>query len=137
MPESVLSAVQIGVIGALAAWMITGFTSLPGRWLRWRMFCPALVEDRLPHRRLQYAVPGLVRRHAGNLGERDVRLWRLVAAATVLAEIALPPALLVPQTMPYAVAAGITMHAAFTCLKPRQLVTFSGLTTGTYAALRP
>ncbi|MFJ2230354.1 MULTISPECIES: hypothetical protein [Streptomyces] len=95
------------------------------------------VKDRLPHRRLQYAVPGLVRRHAGNLGERDVRLWRLVAAATVLAEIALPPALLVPQTMPYAVAAGITMHAAFTCLKPRQLVTFSGLTTGTYLAFAP
>ncbi|WP_241834109.1 hypothetical protein [Streptomyces sp. NTK 937] len=86
MPESVLSAVQISVIGALAAWMITGFTPLPGRWLRWRMFCRALVKDRLPHRRLQYAVPGLVRRHAGNLGERDVRLWRLVAAATVLAE---------------------------------------------------
>ncbi|KDQ71138.1 hypothetical protein AB0K62_11930 [Streptomyces halstedii] len=41
MPESVLSAVQISVIGALAAWMITGFTPLPGRWLRWRMFCRA------------------------------------------------------------------------------------------------
>ncbi|WP_405802308.1 hypothetical protein OG291_19805 [Streptomyces halstedii] len=51
--------------------------------------------------------------------------------------IALPPALPLPQTMPYAVAAGITMHAAFTCLEPRQLVTFSGLTTGTYAAFAP
>ena len=29
------------------------------------------------------------------------------------------------------------MHAAFTCLEPRQLVTFSGLTTGTYAAFAP
>jgi hypothetical protein len=36
--------------------------------------------------------------------------------------------------MPYAVAAGIAMHAAFTCLKPRQLITFSGLTLGTYIA---
>ncbi|MFJ2876410.1 hypothetical protein [Streptomyces sp. NPDC087298] len=26
---------------ALVAWMITGFTRLPGRWLRWQMFCRA------------------------------------------------------------------------------------------------
>ncbi|MFE7935119.1 hypothetical protein ACFU6S_41640 [Streptomyces sp. NPDC057456] len=91
------------------------------------------VQDQLPYRR-QYAVPGLVRRHAGNLTDRDVRLWRLVAATAITAEIALPPALLIPQTMPYAVAAGIAMHAAFTCLKPRQLITFSGLTLGTYFA---
>lgn len=26
------------------------------------------------------------------------------------------------------------MHTAFTCLKPRQLITFSGLTLGTYIA---
>lgn len=30
-----LFAVQIAV--ALVAWMITGFTALPGRWLRWEM----------------------------------------------------------------------------------------------------
>ncbi|MET9915219.1 hypothetical protein ABZZ74_52860 [Streptomyces sp. NPDC006476] len=36
--------------------------------------------------------------------------------------------------MPYAVVAGIGMHAAFTCLKPRQFITFSGLTAGTYVA---
>lgn len=58
----------------------------------------------------------------------------MVATTVIAAEIALPPALLIPQTMPYAVAAGIGMHAAFTCLKPRQLVTFSGLTLGTYMA---
>ncbi|NUK27897.1 hypothetical protein [Streptomyces lunaelactis] len=91
------------------------------------------VRDQLPYRR-QYAVPGLVRRHAGNLTDRDVRLWRLVAATAIAAEIALPPALLFPQTMPYAVVAGIAMHAAFTCLKPRQLITFSGLSLGTYFA---
>jgi hypothetical protein len=91
------------------------------------------VREQLPYRR-QFAVPGLVRRHAGNLTGRDVRLWRLVAAIVIAAEIALPPALLFPQTAPYAVAAGIAMHAAFTCLKPRQLVTFSGLTTGSYIA---
>ncbi|MFI1165679.1 hypothetical protein ACH4UM_19195 [Streptomyces sp. NPDC020801] len=70
----------------------------------------------------------------GNLTDRDVRLWGLVAAAVIVAEIGLPPALLVPVTMPYAVVVGIGMHAAFTCLKPRQLVTFSGLTIGTYFA---
>ncbi|MFE0200614.1 hypothetical protein ACFW0I_33395 [[Kitasatospora] papulosa] len=90
------------------------------------------VKDRLPYRRFQYAVPGLVRRHMGNLTDRDVRLWRAAAAAVIAAEIALPPALLIEQTMPYAVVAGIAMHAAFTCLKPRQLITFSGLTVGTY-----
>ncbi|MFD9562183.1 hypothetical protein [Streptomyces sp. NPDC059994] len=41
MPTSVLSAVQIAVTLGLVAWMITGFTPLPGRWLRWKMFCRA------------------------------------------------------------------------------------------------
>ena len=91
------------------------------------------VKDLLPHRR-QHTVPGFVRHHTGNLTERDIRFWRLASAAAIAAEIALPPALLIPETMPYAVAAGIAMHAAFTCLKPRQLITFSGLTTGTYLA---
>ncbi|EMF56415.1 hypothetical protein SBD_2166 [Streptomyces bottropensis ATCC 25435] len=36
-----LSAVQLAVTAALVGWMLTGFTSLPGRWLRWRMFCRA------------------------------------------------------------------------------------------------
>ncbi|MFF4578387.1 hypothetical protein ACFY15_08305 [Streptomyces sp. NPDC001373] len=91
------------------------------------------VREQLPYRG-QYAIPGFVRRHMGNLTDRDIRIWRLVAATAITAEIALPPALLIPQTMPYAIAVGIGMHAAFTCLKPRQLITFSGLTTGTYFA---
>ncbi|MER5549106.1 hypothetical protein ABT072_43470 [Streptomyces sp. NPDC002589] len=44
------------------------------------------------------------------------------------------PARLVPRTTPYALGAGIPMHAAFTCLKPRQLRTFSGLTIANYLA---
>ncbi|MEV3875429.1 hypothetical protein [Streptomyces sp. NPDC049906] len=36
-----LSAAQIAATLALTIWMITGFTPLPGRWLRWRMFCRA------------------------------------------------------------------------------------------------
>ncbi|HET6857486.1 MAG TPA: hypothetical protein VFH94_10370 [Streptomyces sp.] len=38
---SVLPAAQIAVTLALVTWMITGFTRLPGRWLRWKMFCRA------------------------------------------------------------------------------------------------
>ncbi|MER5904304.1 hypothetical protein ABT150_30090 [Streptomyces mirabilis] len=41
MPESVLPAVQLAATAALVAWMITGFTRRPGRWLRWKMFCRA------------------------------------------------------------------------------------------------
>ncbi|MDN3249559.1 hypothetical protein ACFW4O_33530 [Streptomyces mutabilis] len=93
----------------------------------------AQVRDQLPQPR-QFAVPGLVRRHLRNLTDRDIRVWRVVAATVITAEIALPPALLIKQTMPYAVVAGIAMHTAFTCLKSRQLITFSGLTLSTYFA---
>ncbi|MFE3504599.1 hypothetical protein ACFXPX_32805 [Kitasatospora sp. NPDC059146] len=41
MHTSVLSAAQITVAPALAAWMANGFTNRPGRLLRWRMFCRA------------------------------------------------------------------------------------------------
>lgn len=93
----------------------------------------AQVKDQLPYRH-QHAIPGFVRRHMGNLTSRDIRRWHLVATATITAEIALPPALLIPQTTPYAMAAGVAMHVAFTALKPRQLLTFSGLAAGTYLA---
>lgn len=36
-----LSAVRIAAGLALVAWMISGFTRLPGRWLRWKTFCRA------------------------------------------------------------------------------------------------
>lgn len=41
MHESVLPAAQTAATFTLVAWMITGFTPLPGRWLRWKMFCRA------------------------------------------------------------------------------------------------
>ncbi len=41
MHVSVLSAVQMTVTLGLVVWMITGFTPLPGHWLRWRIFCRA------------------------------------------------------------------------------------------------
>ncbi|MEU6192302.1 hypothetical protein [Streptomyces sp. NPDC047061] len=76
------------------------------------------VREQLPYRR-QFAVPGFIRRHLGNLAERDVRLWQLIATAVIAAEIALPPALLAPATTPLAIALGIGIHTAFACLKPR------------------
>ncbi|MFE2937473.1 hypothetical protein ACFXKG_00120 [Streptomyces sp. NPDC059255] len=39
--STVLPAAQLVVTAALVGWMITGFTHLPGRWLRWKMFCRA------------------------------------------------------------------------------------------------
>ncbi|WP_331727702.1 hypothetical protein [Streptomyces sp. NBC_00158] len=41
MHMSVLPAAQTALTLALALWTATGFTRLPGRWLRWRMFCRA------------------------------------------------------------------------------------------------
>ncbi|MCS0634990.1 hypothetical protein NX801_04815 [Streptomyces sp. LP05-1] len=41
MPAFTLPAVQFTITIVLVAWMITGFTPLPGRWLRWKMFCRA------------------------------------------------------------------------------------------------
>ncbi|WP_331747750.1 hypothetical protein OG365_41290 (plasmid) [Streptomyces sp. NBC_00853] len=41
MPSAVLSAVQTTLTLALVGWMITGFTPMSGRWLRWKMFCRA------------------------------------------------------------------------------------------------
>ncbi|MFE9912460.1 hypothetical protein [Streptomyces clavifer] len=71
---------------------------------------------------------------------RTGRAVRPAAADAVLAlggqaiavtGVGVAPPLLYPPTMPYAVAAGTT---AFTCLEPRQLITFSGLTLSTYLA---
>jgi hypothetical protein len=42
---------------------------------------------------------------AGNLTDRDVRLWRLVATAATTLRIALPSALFFSATSPYAVVA--------------------------------
>lgn len=93
----------------------------------------AELRPRLPYR-WQYAIPGPVYRTIGGYTNRDVLVWRTVAATVIAGEIVLPPALLIPQTTPYAITAGILMHGAFTCLKPFQLITFSGLTVGTYLA---
>lgn len=39
MHPAVLHAAQIAATVGLLTWMITGFTPLPGRWFRWKMFC--------------------------------------------------------------------------------------------------
>ncbi|MFG2681324.1 hypothetical protein [Streptomyces sp. NPDC048392] len=104
-----------------------------GLFLAQWMHAYTQLKDQLPYRR-QHAIPTIVHRHTGNLTTRDIRLWHLVAVTVIAAEIALPIVLLIPSVTPYAVAAGIGMHTAFTCLKPRQLLTFSGLSVGSYTA---
>ncbi|MGK3943378.1 hypothetical protein ABK046_33675 [Streptomyces caeruleatus] len=104
-----------------------------GLYLAQWMHAYIQLKNQLPYRR-QNAIPGIVLRHTGNLTPRDIRVWRLVAVTVIAAEIVLPIVLLIPRTTPYAVAAGITLHAGFTLLKPRQLLTFSGLTVGSYLA---
>jgi hypothetical protein len=37
--HALLHPAQIAVTAALVLWMISGFTSRPGLWLRWKMFC--------------------------------------------------------------------------------------------------
>lgn len=104
-----------------------------GLFLAQWMHAYTQLKDRLPYRH-QHAVPRLVHRRTGSLTTRDIHLWQTVSVTVIAAETALPVALLIPQTTPYAITAGAGMHAAFTCLKPRQLLTFSGLTVGSYAA---
>ncbi|MGW3957090.1 hypothetical protein ACWEKM_40805 [Streptomyces sp. NPDC004752] len=104
-----------------------------GLYLAQWMHAYTQLHDQIPYRR-RHAITGVVHRRTGNLTARDIRVWHLVAVTVIVAEIALPVALLLPQTTSYAVAAGIGMHAAFTLLKPRQLLTFSGLSVGTYTA---
>ncbi|MDX3694776.1 hypothetical protein PV726_31475 [Streptomyces europaeiscabiei] len=105
-----------------------------GLYLAQWMHAYTQLKDRLPYRR-QHAIPRVVHRHTGNLTAHDIRcLWRMVSVTVITAEIALPFALLIPEATPYAAAAGAAMHVAFTALKPRQLITFSGLTVGSYSA---
>ncbi|MEV8396737.1 hypothetical protein [Streptomyces niveus] len=41
MPQTVLPAAQLAATAALVGWMVLGFTSRPGLWFRWKMFCRA------------------------------------------------------------------------------------------------
>lgn len=41
MHVSLPPVAQIATTLALVVWMVTGFTPLPGRWMRWKMFCRA------------------------------------------------------------------------------------------------
>ncbi|MFF2965050.1 hypothetical protein ACFVT1_40725 [Streptomyces sp. NPDC057963] len=94
----------------------------------------AHVKGQLVHLH-QFAIPSPVQRHLGNLTAREIRIWRMLSVIVIAVEIALPVGLLLPQSLPYTVAAGVAMHAAFLCLKPVQLVTFSGLVTTSYLRL--
>lgn len=62
----------------------------------------------------------------------NLRVWRIASLTTIALEVVLPLALFAEPTRPYAIAVGIALPTAFTCLKPRQLATFGGLNTGSY-----
>ncbi|MFJ7911398.1 hypothetical protein [Kitasatospora sp. NPDC096204] len=96
----------------------------------------AQVKNDLRHRN-QFAIPRLVQQHLGNLTAYDIRAWHVLSVTVIVVELALPIGLILPPTRPYAAAAGIAMHAAFSCLKPVQLITFSGLATASYLAFAP
>ncbi|MFJ5071614.1 hypothetical protein ACIQC7_34880 [Kitasatospora sp. NPDC088556] len=90
----------------------------------------AQVKDRLPSG--EHLIPGIVRRHLGDLSQRSIRAWRLVAVTVIALEILLPPALLTEQTRTAAIIAGIALHTGFSGLKPRQLIAFSTVTLASY-----
>jgi hypothetical protein len=63
---------------------------------------------------------------------RSIRRWRVLAAAVIVLEVALPIGLLVPELRPFAIGVGIVMHLAFTLLLPLQLFGFSLGTVASY-----
>lgn len=101
-----------------------------GRYLAQWVHVYTRVRNQLPYR--EHFVPELVRSHFGTLSPRDIAIWRVLSIGVIGLEILLPPALLIPQTRICAIVVGIGMHLCFTCLKPRQLITFSALAVGSY-----
>lgn len=92
----------------------------------------AQAQRKLPFREFYY--PRLFLRWFGGGDAVAMRRWRKVALLVIVVEVALPIALSLPATRPYAVAAGISMHAAFLLLLPRQLLGFSLGTMAGYVA---
>lgn len=101
-----------------------------GRYLAQWVNVYTRVRHQLPYR--EHFVPGLVRTHLGTLSPEAIAIWRVLSITVIGLEILLPPALLVPQTRVFAIVVGIGMHVCFTCLKPRQLITFTALAVGSY-----
>ncbi|MFF7415709.1 hypothetical protein [Streptomyces lydicus] len=60
-----------------------------GRYLAQWMHTYTQVKHYLPYRRRD-AVPGIVRRHLGNLIDRDIQVWLLVSVTVIAREIMLP-----------------------------------------------
>lgn len=92
----------------------------------------AQAQRKLPFREFYYPQPFL--RWFGAGDAVAMRRWRKVALLVIIVEVALPITLSLPATRPYAIAAGISMHAAFLLLLPRQLLGFSLGTVSGYVA---
>ncbi|MEV6810233.1 hypothetical protein [Streptomyces sp. NPDC051132] len=65
------------------------------------------------------------------------RMLRFVMSSVLALEAVLPVAVLTPGLWPYALAAGLIMHAAFTFLFPGTLTAFSIATVSTYFCFMP
>jgi hypothetical protein len=85
----------------------------------------------------EYCLPGWAWRPFSKGTGTGIRSWRLLAALTVATELLLPIGLLCGPVRIACVVAGVGMHAAFTCLKPRGLVPFSLVTVASYLAFAP
>jgi hypothetical protein len=101
-----------------------------GRYLAQWVHVYTRVRHQLPY--WEHFVPGPVRAHLGTLSPEAIATWRVLSTAVIGLEILLPPALIDPRTRMWAIVAGIGMHLCFTCLKPRQLITFTSLAVGSY-----
>jgi hypothetical protein len=101
-----------------------------GRYLAQWVNVYTRLRDRLPYR--EHFVPALVRDRLGTLSAEAIATWHVLSTAVIGLEILIPPALLVPQTRTAAIVVGLGMHLCFTCLKPRQLITFTALAVGSY-----
>jgi hypothetical protein len=93
------------------------------------------AQEKLRFREFFY--PRLFLRWFGGVDAATVRRWRVVALAVILVEVALPVALALPASRPYAIAVGVCMHAAFLLLLPRPLLGFSLGTVASYVAFVP
>lgn len=145
-PESVISAANTWSQFLVVLLTIDLYVNSAWQKLRSRHFTSGLllaqfvhfvgrVRDRLPRKEFFY--PNWVIRHLGALDDASVTRWRALSWIVIGLELTVPLALLVPGAYPYAVVAGLGMHAAFFCLLPRQLLGFSSATVASYVLFRP
>lgn len=117
-----------------SAWLKTRSPQFfSGMILRQDTLVAAAVRHRLP--RWEYKHPtflvGIAR------SQRSDWVWRAMAVATIALEATIPFGLLVPATRPFAIGAGVALHAAFLGILPIRLAPFTMTTLAAYILFRP